>query len=281
MSYGDGTRSQVSGEFGLTRVTGFGLSAALGIGSAVIVDLVQQKEASALYVINRWILEATSLLGIQAIPLYGVMLILMAIGAGTVLFIQPLTMRAAFAQGFGALAILVTLAPSDLGAPLSAPAEEQSLGDPDAIDQMFEETSMQDGVMIVPTTIQRGDVIDGSYQLRIQVKFPNGLRGDLQRMIRNNQLVGKLYNSETETKYNIFRNSGAEMSYRDGTLRIVTQIDATTPDAELWLLIEAAGYRIQEESFRAQEGPNPIWNVDMQESSMPLLAQRLRHSYRF
>lgn len=284
MAYGDNIRGQVDRSFGAVQVTGFGIAAAMGIGSAVIIDLVQQQEASALYVINRWILEVTSLLGIQAIPLYGVMLILMGIGAATVIFSQPLNMRTAFAQGFGALAILVTIAPSDLGAPLDAPAETTQMQTDDNFDLMFEETSLRpdlgDGVIMVPVTMQRS-AAEEAYQLRIQVKFPEGLPMDFQKMLRNNRLVGKLYNSETNTKYNIFRNSGAEMSYRDNTLRIVTQVSATTPEAELWLLIEAQGYRIQEESFVAQRGANPIWNVEMQESSTPLLMQRLAHSYRF
>ncbi|NNU17369.1 hypothetical protein HK107_13640 [Parvularcula sp. ZS-1/3] len=281
MSYGDGKRSQVARDFGLMNITGFGLASAIGIGSAVIVDLVQQQEASSLYVINRLLLEATTLLGINAIPLYGVMLLLMGAGALSIFVTEPVSYRGAFTQGFLVLSALVTAVPSDLGTPLQAPAQEMRESD-EAFDSMFEPASLSGGEMsyqIVPVAVQRSG--QQEYQLRIQVNFPNGLEGNLQGMVKRNRLVGKLWNPDTNTRYNIFRNSGAEISYRDNKLRIVTTVDAIEPESELWILVEANGYKITEERFEAQVGPNPIWNVNMQPSNTPLLVQRLRHPYRF
>ncbi|GGY51054.1 hypothetical protein [Parvularcula lutaonensis] len=280
MTYGDGKRAYADRDYGPVNVIGFGLASALGIAAAVIVDLVQQREASALYVINRWVIEVTSMLGISSVPLYGVMLLLMAIGAISVVFTQPTTLRGAFAQGFGALAVLVTVAPADLGAPLEAPAEETRSPEMMNFDEAFAEPARIGGAQLVPVAVQRQGQY---YQLRIKIDFPNGLKQDIDEMIRRNRLVGKLWNPETGKRYNIFRTSGAEIDYdeSDGTLRIITKVAAADEEAELWILIEAEGYRITEERFVAKVGPNPIWTVDMQPSTTPLLVQRLRHSYRF
>jgi hypothetical protein len=275
------SRAYLERDIGVFSRAGLGGVAALGIGSAILVDLTQQREASALYVLNRWILEVTSLLGLDSIPLYGVMLILMAIGGGTVLFFQPVTMRGAFAQGFGALAALVTLAPSDLGTPLQAPAE--SMTPRSNLDAAFGPARLggEDAFLLPISAAASQQAAGQNYQLRIQIEFPQGLRTDVDTMIGRNQLAGKLYNPETGIRYNLFRNSGAEMDYSGGVLRIVTQVKAADAEADLQLLVEADGYEIHEDSFTVRRGANPIWQVTMEESRQPLFLQRLRHSYRF
>ncbi|MEO0700037.1 MAG: hypothetical protein AAFY81_10055, partial [Pseudomonadota bacterium] len=243
-------------------------AAALGIGAAVIVDLLQQREASALFVINRWILDLTGLLSIGDIPLYGVMLILMAIGGASVMFLQPITFRGAFGQGFGLLAALVTIAPSDLGAPLAGP---------DTV--MFEPVSptLEPASLAAAATQQHSD----HYDLRIQIIFPNGLDSDVYTMIRRNRLAGRVYDTSTGVSYNLFRNTGAQIDYEDGVLRIEAQIRGSAERTELKSRIEASGYSIQEASFTAREGANPVWTIRMEPSSQPLVLQRLRHSYSY
>lgn len=269
MAYGDRNRSVSERDVGILSILGMGISSAVGIAAAVVVDLFQHREASALYVINRWFLEVTSMLGVDSVPLYGVMLILMAIGAGSIIYFEPLTQRGAFARGFGLLAILVTLAPSDLGTPLEAP------------------TTPAASALRVPATnaslslTQDRAAASQRYELRIQVEFPEGLDRDWQAMIRRGTLAGKLWNPDTETRYSLFRNSGADISYDDGILRIETSIAGTAPSADLWLVVEADGYAIKESQFNARDGANPIWKVEMEPSGMPLLLLRLRHSYRF
>ena len=100
-------------------------------------------------------------------------------------------------------------------------------------------------------------------------------------MVRRGTVAGKLWNPETKTTYNLFRSSGARMSYGDNTLRIETALPGTSATTELWILMEADGYTILEESFEARQGPNRIWTLEMEPSSTPLFLQRLRHSYRF
>lgn len=294
MAYAKSKRELIDREVGFLTVSGYGLAAAVGIGVAVVVDLFQHREASALYVINRQVIDLTTLLGVDAFPLYTVMLLLMVVGAGSILFFEPITFRGAFAQGFGLLAALVTIAPSDLGSPLMGPAALDGAMEFD--DSMFDEGAFDEeaslGLLpeVVPaslsaiaTTAMTSTALqdEQEYQLRIQVKFPDGLKEDFQDMVRRGTLAGKLYNPQTNTVYNLFRNSGARMGYRDGTLRIETVVDGIDASTDLWILVEADGYKIKEQKYAAKSGVNRIWNIEMEESNTPLFIQRLRHSYSF
>ncbi|MEM1381369.1 MAG: hypothetical protein AAGH41_12175 [Pseudomonadota bacterium] len=317
MPYAQKKMEAAARDIPVVEIIGLGIAAAIGIGVAVIVDLFQHREASALYVINRAVLDVTTLLGIETVPLYGIMLLLMAVGAGTVMFFQPVTARGAFTQGFGALATLVTLAPSDLGTPLIAPMEDSLmmmeetidfsddgedggfLGGDDTLDGMLPAEgdapapgdgapSESEEASLVPQIIPASLAVAAQstrsateYQLRIKVEFPNGLKDDVQTMVRRGRLAGKIWNKETGTTYNIFRNSGARMAYSDGELRIETVVPGADGSAELWILLEADGYGIYEGKFSARSGANRIWNVEMEPSNTPLFLLRLRHSYRF
>ncbi|MEM0930534.1 MAG: hypothetical protein AAGI89_14695 [Pseudomonadota bacterium] len=268
MAYGDNRRVSVDRNFGIFSISALGFAAALGIGAAVIVDLLQQREASALFVINRWILDLTSLLRVSDVPLYGVMLILMAIGGSSVMFLQPVTFRGAFGQGFGLLAALVTIAPSDLGSPLAGP---------DTV--MFEPSSATlEPASLSAAAVQRHE---DHYDLRIQVVFPDGLQDDVYTMIRRNRLAGRIYDTTSGVSYNLFRNSGAQLDYEDGVLRIEAQIRGSADRTQLKARIEADGYRIEEGSFTAREGANPVWTIRMKPTNQPLFVLRLRHSYSF
>ncbi|MEM1410109.1 MAG: hypothetical protein AAGG79_05110 [Pseudomonadota bacterium] len=304
MAYGEKKRQLAERPIGAVSVFGFGVASAIGIGAAVIVDLFQHREASALYVINRQFVDITTMLGADTIPLYGVMITLMVLGAGSILFFEPITYRGAFSQGFGLLAALVTLAPSDIGTPLEAPtddpdgmmmefsdsfSEEAALSDPEGLRGAGDRLTAPPTPALMPTStasavsslVQARSRSAQTYQLRIQIEFPDGLKQDVQAMLSRGTLAGKVWNPETGTIYNLFRNSGARMGYDDDTLRIETVVAAASPDTELWILVEADGYKIAERSFRARTGPNRIWNVTMETSRIPLFIQRLRHAYRF
>ncbi|MEM9809913.1 MAG: hypothetical protein AAF788_01695 [Pseudomonadota bacterium] len=269
MAYGDSRRLKAEQNFGFLSVFGLGGAASVGIGIAVLVDLLQQREASALFVINRWMLEVTSLLGLETIPLYCIMLILMAIGGMSVLFFQPVTFRGAFTQGFGVLAALVTIAPSDLGVPLDGP--EQA---------MFElrPSETLEPASLTMAAVQRRD---DTYNLRIQVVFPEGMKSDFRTMVRRNHLTGRMHDSATGQTYNLFRNTGAKVEYEGGVMRIEAQIHGDARQTRLLARIEADGYVINESSFQARQGANPVWSITMAPSEQPLFLQRLRHSYTF
>jgi hypothetical protein len=271
MAYADNKRNAASKDFGPLAVAGLALASALGIGSAVVVEMLQAQDTSSLYMVNRLLLQVTSLFGIEALPLSTVMLLLMGIGAASIVVTEPTTLRGAYAQGFTVLAALVTVTPPDWGVPAGGPAEGPSMRMEQSVRERFEPASLNSAAA------QQAE----DYQLRIQIEFPEGLSGSISEMLRRKKLVGKLYNPETGVRYDLFRNSGAEMDFTDGTLRLITSVGAASDQGELWILVEAEGYKITEERFLARSGANPIWNVSMQPSRRPLVVQRLTHPYRF
>ena len=302
MAYGENKAVAYEREIGFFGILGYGIAAAVGIGAAVIVDLLQQREGSALFVINKQVLFVTNLLGVDSIPLYGVMLLVMLVGAASVLYFQPVTSRGAFTQGFGVLAALVTLSPSFIGEPLPSsedmtgampPMEFDAPMETEDAPEASEEASLAPS-LVVPASLHPASAsasasaaaaaaVQGrtEYRLRIEINFPDGLRSDFQSMVRRGRLSGKLWNPETGTVYNLFRSSGARMGYDDDALRIETTVGGVDGSADLWILVEADGYAIKEQQFSARAGANRIWTVNMEPSNTPLFLQRLNHSYRF
>lgn len=294
MAYGErkNLRKQ-PGEYGFVDMMGLGLASAFGIAVATFFDLTQSDEGSALFVFNKWIATATSMLGLGDIPLYGVVLILMAVGGMSILYFQPVTFRGAFAQGFGVLAAIMTLAPSDLANPAPGPEsmdmmEMMPAGDgevwPDEADA--EGISYQPAmapVYAVPVATSAAPlaVQELGYSLRIKITFSDGLGNSYTDMIRNGSLRGRLHNETTNDSYNLFRNSSAGLMYRDDSFYISTRIPGDDPTATLVTRIEAEGYRIIESRFEAKQGVNPVWNIVMTPSGTPLFLQRLRKPYTF
>ena len=271
MAYGDRNMRKEPGSFGAVDLMGMGVAAAFGIAAAIVFDLTQHDEGSALFVLNKWVAQLTEVVGMGSIPLYGVVLMLMALGATSILYFQPVTMRGAFAQGFGALAALMTVAPSDLGTAL--PGGEEDLPPP-----AFEEPAS-----VVPAAFAAKTVAASQsqgYSVRIRVNFPEGL-DDIQAMIRKGTLRGKLHNETEGRTYNLFRAGGGELEYENGTLFVTTRLPGEADTATLWARIEADGYAIQVENYLAKQGANPVWVINMRPSGRPLFLQRMGQSYNF
>ena len=283
MAYGDRNMRKEPGSFGAVDLLGMGLAAAFGIIAAIVFDLTQHDEGSALFVINKWIARLTEVVGIGAIPLYGVVLILMGLGALSILYFQPVTMRGAFAQGFGALAALTTIAPSDLGTALPGGGAE------DLPPPAFEEPASAVPARFVPLPVAATGAIRTSaslaraegYAVRIRVNFPEGLSGDIEAMIQRGTLRGRLWNETAGRTYNLFRSGGGELEFENGTLFIETTLPGEAATATLWTRIEAEGYAIQVENYMARKGANPVWTINMRPSGRPLFLQRMGQSYRF
>ena len=267
MAYGDRNMRREPGGFGAVDLMGMGLAAAFGIAAAIVFDLTQHDEGSALFVINKWVANVTEMVGIGAIPLYGVVLLLMGLGAFSILYFQPVTMRGAFAQGFGALAALATVAPSDLGTALpSGDAALPAATAPTVIEP-------------VAFAAARAAKAEG-YAVRIRVNFPDGL-DDIETMIRKGSLRGKLHDEAGGRTYNLFRSGGGDLDFEDGTLLIATRLPGAADTATLWARIEAEGYAIQVENYLARQGANPVWTINMRPSNRPLFLQRMGQSYTF
>ncbi|WOI52244.1 hypothetical protein [Parvularcula sp. LCG005] len=277
------------GEYSPLDMMGMGLAAAVGIAAATFFDLTQSDEASTLFVFNKWLARLTEMLGLGNIPLYGVVLILMGIGALSILYFQPVTIRGAFAQGFGVLAAVTTLAPSDLGGALPSPDTEAASLEPlpAGDNSWFEEEGISSRGLVPPvyrvpvssvTAVQRDEQ---GYSIRMKIIFPDGLDRQPSELIDSGDLRGKLHNEESKQTYNLFRNSGADVMYRDGTMYLSSRIPGDIPRASLVARVEAEGYRIVESRFDASLGVNPVWTIRMAPSSQPLLLQRLRRPYWF
>ena len=285
MAYGDRNMRKEPGSFGAVDLLGMGLAAAFGIIAAIVFDLTQHDEGSALFVINKWIARLTEVVGIGAIPLYGVVLILMGLGALSILYFQPVTMRGAFAQGFGALAALTTIAPSDLGTALPGggaedlppPAFEQPATTQPASFVAAAGTSSTTNVASATASLARAE----GYAVRIRVNFPDGLSGDIAGMVQRGTLRGRLWNETAGRTYNLFRSGGGELEFENGSLFIETVLPGKAETATLWTRIEAEGYAIQVENYMARQGANPVWTVNMRPSGRPLFLQRMGQSYRF
>ena len=275
MAYGERNFRKAPGEYGPVDILGMGIASAFGIAAAIVFDLTQHDEASALFLMNEWVGKLTDTVGAPSVPLYGVVLLLMALGGGSILYFQPSTMKGAFAQGFGALAALMTVAPSDLGSALPGNAEDplppalQSLPPADAI--------IEPASFAAATTAAQSQ----GYGVRIKVVFPNGLDRSLNELIRRGGLRGRLYNETTNQTYNLFRAGGGELEYKDDALYVSTFLPGNADEAVLWARVEAEGYKITVENFSADQGANPVWTINMRPSNTPLFVQRLRHSYDF
>lgn len=293
MAYGERKARKPLEDFGVLDKFGLGLASAGGIAVATFIDLTQSDEGSALFVFNKWLVQVTGMLGLPGLPLYSVVLILMAIGGLSVLFLQPVTLKGAFAQGFGVLAAIMTIAPSDLGAPLPGTLDDlQDLpvfedlppaGDGSAtLDSGISYTPTSAAELLTPVAmVQTSTAVEGGYSVRIKITFENGLRDDVRNMIAKGRLRGRLYNEATGVAYNLFRSSGGDVDFRGNTLYLSTRLPGEAPTTTLVARLEAEGYCIKEERFDAKKGANPIWEIAMDPGCGPLMLQRLNRPYKF
>ncbi|MHA7873118.1 MAG: hypothetical protein ACX939_12270, partial [Hyphococcus sp.] len=208
MPYGVKRGFKAPGEFGTGDILGLALSGAAGIIAALVTDFQAQGESSALYTINKWVVEIGGVLGFNDIPLWMVVAGLTAIGAGSIFYFQPITRQGAFAQGFGLLAVLMTATPPNLAGGLSAftdslapieslePAREVSLGGR-IINAAY--TPSEARVYQVQNRSEAA-----KYDLHLRVEFPAGIPTDVAEMIRRGTIRGRLHNEEMGATWNLF-----------------------------------------------------------------------------
>lgn len=267
------------GEMTLVDIVGLGLASALGIVAATFLDLTQAAEASSLFALNKWFSMFTVLIGLGQLPLYGVILVLMVVGAFAIVFFQPVTLRGAFVQGFGLLAILTTIAPSDLGRSLPGLPQDSPAPEPSVVNEVG--YSPRSGLAQQAALTLEPD--QPGYTLRMRIELPNGLPDgkSASELIASGDLRGKLYDEGAQQAYNLFLNSGADIDVGDTYIAIATRIPGEAPQAKFVARLEVKGYRIVESRFDANAGRNPQWQIRMQPSRTPLLFQRLRRPYWF
>ena len=284
MPYGVKRGVKAPGEYGISDILGLALAGSAGIIAALVTDYQQQGEASALYTINQWVVAGSRLLGIGDIPLWGVVLGLIGVGAGSVFYFQPITRQGAFAQGFGLLAVLMTAVPSDLAGGLEAYGHSDDLPglEPVALHVPAEDirsaAASSADARVVKVQDERGAA---KYDVHLTIVFAGGLPEDIDGMIRKGTVRGRIHNENTGATYNLFRNAGGVIERRGDSLVIRAGVPARADTARLWVRIECEKFAIEERSIEASLGSVIEWRIDMQPSSTPLFLQRLNKSYWF
>lgn len=284
MAYGAKRGIKTPGEYGMLDIAGLGLAGAAGIVAALITDYQQKGEASSLYTINQWAATLGDILGFGQAPLWTVVLSLIAAGALSIFYFQPITRQGAFAQGFGLLAVIMTAVPADLAGGLQPTGPVLPDLEPVAINR---EATLGDGIVVASFQAEAARIIDAQerqaarYVVELSIVFPGGVPADVGAMIRRGALRGRLHNVDTKETFNLFRTAGGDVIVRGDSLVVRCGVPARSTEATLWVRIEAEGYAIEEQSARADLDAGLAWTVNMRPSSTPLLIQRLAKSYWF
>ncbi len=285
------------GEFTVIDVLGLSAAGATGIIAALFTDFQQKGEASALFTINHWLATMGKYVGVSQPPLWTVLAGMVAVGAGSIFYFQPLTRQGAFAHGFGLLAVIMTMVPPDLagglygmdGPPLAraAPIEEvaarTSVAPGLATSKILPEGQIDSARPVQVAQDARPPAVRGApaYDIRLRIDAPDGLPEDLGLAIRRGDLRGRIHNAENGETYNLFRNAGGALERVGDSIFITAGVPADTETAELWVRIELNGYAIEEQSTKAQKGERLAWRITLRRSTTPMFLQRLRMSYWF
>jgi len=254
MAYGAKRGIKSPGEFGIMDIAGMGLAGAAGIVAALVTDYQQKGEASSLYTINQWAATLGEILGLGQVPLWMVVLGLIAAGGLSIFYFQPITRQGAFAQGFGLLAVIMTAVPADLAGGLQPTGPMLPDLDPVAVNR---EALVEDGIVVASFKPEEARVIEvqdaraARYVVELNIMFPGGVPSDIGAMIRRGALRGRLHNADTNETFNLFRTAGGDVVIRGDSVVVRAGVPARSTDATLWVRIECEGYAIEEQSARA------------------------------
>lgn len=284
MPYGVKRGFKTPGEFGMGDILGLGLAGAAGIVAALVTDFQQQGELSALYTINQWVVQLGNILGFSDIPLWMVVVGLTVVGAGSVFYFQPITRQGAFAQGFGLLAVIMTMTPADFAGGIESindnlpGLEPASTRDASLGSRVVNASYIPDSAQVFQVQNRQSPA---KYDLHLTINFSGGIPDDIDTMIRRGSIRGRLHNAGTDETWSLFRSAGGTIRRQGNSLLIHAGVPARSNTATLHVRIECAGYLIEEQSAQATLGRELTWTIDMRESSTPLFLQRLGRSYWF
>lgn len=284
MAYGSKRGIKTPGEYGIMDIAGLGLAGAAGIVAALVTDYQQKGESSSLYTINQWAAALGDILGFGNLPLWTVVIALIAAGALSVFYFQPITRQGAFAQGFGLLAVLMTAVPADLAGGLQPTGPVLPDLQPVAMNR---QAVLSDGIVLASLQAEEAQIVQAQdsqsarYVVELNIVFPGGVPSDIDAMIRRGAVRGRLHNADTDETFNLFRTAGGNLVVRGDSLIIRAGVPARSTEATLWVRIEAEGYAIEEQSAKATLDSGLQWTINMRTSTMPLFIQRLSKSYWF
>lgn len=284
MAYGAKHGIKTPGEYGFMDIAGLGLAGAAGIVAALVTDYQQKGESSSLYTINQWAAALGDILGFGNVPLWAVVLSLIAAGGLSIFYFQPITRQGAFAQGFGLLAVLMTAVPADLAGGIQPTGPMLPDLEPVALNR---EAGLGDGIVLASLAAEDARVIEvqdrqaARYVVELNIVFPGGVPSNIDDLIRRGACRGRLHNADTKETFNLFRSAGGNVIVRGDSLVVRAGVPARSTEATLWVRVEVEGYAIEEQSAKATLDSPLNWTVNMRTSSTPLFIQRLTKSYWF
>ena len=290
MPYGVRHGIKEPGEYRIVDLLSLGVASAAGIFAALATDFSQKGEASALYKINEWVVAAGRNFGLGDLPLWSVAAGLIGFGAVSIFYFQPLTRAGAFARGFGLLAAAMTATPADLVSGIQKASALPPLQPAAFVEatSLNPETAMNGpaGSTFHTTIGARAFAVedvrpDARYEVNLTIRFPKGAPGDIDDLVRKDQLRGRLHNEGTGETFNLFQSAGGLVEARGGEIFIRAGVPAKAREATLWVRIEAEGYAIELQSAKASLAAPLAWTIDLRPSNTPLFMQRLGKSYWF
>lgn len=310
MPYGLKRGVKAPGQFTGGDIAGLALAGATGIISALVADYSAKADTAAIFTLNRWVNGACELLGLgqAAVEPWVVILMLIVIGAGSIFYFQPITRQGAYAQGFGLLAVIMTMTPANLADALEGAtglqgleqlepisADTASLREASLVQGTDENAKIASIASSQGSTSNRPTATDAQearvvqvqqkrsayYTLELTIQFQGGVQEEIEELIDSGRLRGRLHNKETGQTFDIFRSAGGDIIVEDDTVIIRAGVPARSQQSRLYVRLEANGYAIAEESAVAEIGDLLEWNVVLRESSVPIALQRLRKPYWF
>ena len=264
------------------------LTGALGILAAIVMDLKHRGDDSALFVVTRGLVGAAAMVGVTSLPLYVTIGVLMAVGAGVVLYFRPRGLRPAFMTGFGSLAALTTAVPGYSGEYADVPIQ----GEPGTPAPVIERRDLVEAPRDTAPPMRLASFVtteaappsastEARYDLTVRLSFPRGVPEPVAAHLREGTLKTRLYDPATGRAYDLFARPVGPV-LRDGdTLQVTASIPASAPSGPLWLRVEAAGYEIGVFEHEANVEAGERWDVALTPTTEPLLIQRLKHTYAF
>ncbi|MEL6360027.1 MAG: hypothetical protein AAFR21_03000, partial [Pseudomonadota bacterium] len=308
MPYGLKRGVKAPGQFTGGDIAGLALAGATGIISALVADYSAKADTAAIFTLNRWVNGACELLGLgqAAVEPWVVILMLIVIGAGSIFYFQPITRQGAYAQGFGLLAVIMTMTPANLADALEGAtglqgleqlepisADTASLREASLVQGTDENAKIASIASSQGSTSNRPTATDSQearlvqvqqkrsayYTLELTIQFQGGVQEEIEELIDSGRLRGRLHNKETGQTFDIFRSAGGDIIVEDDTVIIRAGVPARSQQSRLYVRLEANGYAIAEESAVAEIGDLLEWSVVLRESSVPIALQRLRKPY--
>lgn len=268
---------------GIARTVGIGLSAAIGGLAAVLVDLFQKQDASAVYELTTVVNSLASILqpsGHLSVPVVGVGLALMVFSILLAFISEARTRSAAFYSGASVITVLMTLVPYD--APLPTPSgttvsSETAMGVETWSDGFIPAAYAGSGY----GTFGDARVWFAQSGNEVPVTIIVNVPTDNAQAAKTTRITGLLHDALTGRKWQL----GYAVPAGGGVNGVVTyrfdlQIEAGQPKsglvADLNCRIEADGYRVATVSQSVARVGEPVTlEVNLEPSRVPQAIQKL------